>query len=94
MEMTLHPQPEGVLEIVHRELHSEQVLHPVRLLATPTEAGLSFLKRCSMCNQIKTQGFWSEIDDAINAGLHPDPVGLRVIYGVCPRCLTRPGVPL
>ena len=95
MEMTLLPRADGAVEVIHRELHNEPVFHNVSVVTAPTGAGWAFLKRCSLCNRVQAQGIWSEIDDAIDAKrLQVTAPDIKVIYGVCPDCLTRRGVPL
>jgi hypothetical protein len=95
MEMTLLPRADGVLEVIHRELHNEPIFHNIPVVAAPSGAGWAFLKRCSLCNRVHAQGVWSEIDDAIEANrLQVNAPNLKVIYGVCPDCLTRRGIPL
>ena len=95
MEMTLEPRADDTLEVMHRELHSEPIFNAVRMTAAPAGAGWGFLKRCSLCNRVQAQGIWSEIDDAIEANrLQINAASLKVIYGVCPDCLARRGVPL
>ena len=95
MEMTLLPRANGAVEVIHRELHSEPLFHNIPIVAAPAGAGWAFLKRCSLCNRVHAQGVWSEIDEAIETHrLQVTAPSLKVIYGVCPDCLSRRGVPL
>lgn len=95
MEMTVLPQAEGAVEVIHRELYSEPIFYNIPIVAAPASAGWAFLKRCSLCNRVQAQGMWSEIDEAIEANrLLVTAPSLKVIYGVCPDCLARRGVPL
>jgi hypothetical protein len=95
MEMTVLPGEQGVVEVIHRELHSEPIIHPMPVCAAPKGVGENFVKRCSMCNRVKVLGIWSELDAAIDAYRLPAGAhNLKVIYGVCPDCLARRGVTL
>jgi hypothetical protein len=95
MEMTVLPRDGGAVEVIHRELHSEPVFHNIPIIAAPVGTCRAYLKRCSLCNRVQAQGVWSEIDEAINTQrLETSASSLKVIYGVCPDCLTRRGVPL
>ena len=87
MEMTVTPDARGCLEVKHRELRIEPMLHRVRLVAAPPGSQAVFTKRCSLCNRVQTQGVWSEVDAAVLAGRLTDSgAGLKVFYGVCPDC--------
>ena len=96
MEMTILPQENGMVELVHRELHHEPLAQKIPHIVAPLGASHnSLLKRCSLCNRIEIQGIWSEIDEALNTNrLEPGTRSLKVVYGVCPDCLTRRGIPL
>ncbi len=95
MEMIIQPRAEGRLEVIHRELYCEPLLHRARLVAVSPGSGATYAKRCSLCNRVQVEGVWSELDDAIESRrLQVEASGLKVIYGVCPDCLTRRGVPL
>lgn len=94
MEMTLQPHADGVVEVIHRELRSEPVAHPVRMMAVPCGNGSRFVKRCSVCNRLRIQEVWSEVDEAVADGrlLPQDLHALKVFYGVCPQCLAHQGL--
>jgi hypothetical protein len=98
MEMTVLPQDAGTVEVIHRQLHSEPIVNKFSIRAAPEGSGSilsSFIKRCSLCNRVKAKGIWSEIDEAVEESrLDPPASTLKVIYGVCPDCLVRGGVPL
>ena len=95
MEMTILPREDGVVELVHRELHHEALAQTIPRTVAPKGSSNALLKRCSMCNRIETQGIWSEIDEALNTNrLEAGATPLKVVYGVCPDCLTRHGTPL
>jgi hypothetical protein len=95
MEMTILPNEDGTVELVHRELHNEPLAQKPLLIVAPKGSISALLKRCSLCNRIETQGIWSEIDEALDANrLEPGTRSLKVVYGVCPDCLTRRGIPL
>ena len=95
MEMTVHPLPEGQVEVVHRELHSEPITHVIRIAAGPVGSSTAYVKRCSLCNRVKVQGIWSELDNALETErLLVEASSLKVIYGVCPDCQRHQGVPL
>jgi hypothetical protein len=87
MEMTVTPDAVGGLEVTHRELRSEPMLHRVQLVAAPPGSEAVFTKRCSLCNRVQAKGVWSEVDAAVQAGrLTDNGAGLKVFYGVCPDC--------
>lgn len=89
MEMTLLPHGKGVVEVIHRELRNEPVVHKVRVVAASRSIGQAPIKRCSVCNRVRIQDDWSEIDEAVEARRLPsgDVLALKVVYGVCPDCL-------
>ena len=88
MSMTVQPLGAGAVEVSHQELRSEPITHTVHMVAAPAGSGTHYAKRCSMCNRIKLEGVWSEVDDAVNAKrLVPTAApAVKVIYGVCPDC--------
>lgn len=96
MEMTILPQEDGMVVLVHRELHHEPLAQRTpRIVASLGASNNALLKRCSLCNRIEIQGIWSEIDEALAANrLEAGATSLKVVYGVCPDCLTRRGTPL
>lgn len=94
MEMTVLPGAQGAVEVVHRELRSEPIAHPMPISAAPAGAGKRFVKRCSICNRVKAQDIWSELDAAIDAARIPAGAhDIKVIYGVCPDCLAGRALP-
>ena len=95
MEMTILPREDGMVEVIHRELHHEPLAQKIPLIVAPKGSSGTFHKRCSLCNRIETQGVWNEIDEALNTNrLEPGTRSLKVVYGVCPDCLTRRGIVL
>jgi len=95
MEMTVQPRPEGDVEVIHRELRCEPIASKIPVAAESTAGYAPYVKRCSLCNRIRAQGVWSEIDEAAQAKRLPaDVAPLKVIYGVCPDCLVNRGVAL
>jgi hypothetical protein len=95
MEMTVQPRPEGVVEVIHRELRCEPIACKIPVVAEFSGARAPFVKRCSLCNRVRAKDVWSEIDEAVQAKRLPaDVAPLRVIYGVCPDCLVHRGVAL
>lgn len=89
MEMTVTPLDGGNIEVMHQEVHSEPIANPTRMVAAPKGVTGVHTKRCSVCNRLRVNGIWSELDDAVASG-HLAPAvapALRVIYGVCPDCL-------
>lgn len=93
MEMIVLPREDGAVEVLHRELHSEPIANLVHLVAVPAASSTAYIKRCSMCNRVLAKGVWSEIDDAIKAKrLQVDAPSLKVIYGLCPDCISRRGM--
>jgi predicted RNA-binding Zn-ribbon protein involved in translation (DUF1610 family) len=89
MEMTVQPHAMGMVEVTHRELRCESMAPKVRMIAAAPATGSTVIKRCSMCNRIRVQQHWSEVDEALAAGqlAANDLSTLRVVYGVCPDCL-------
>jgi hypothetical protein len=95
MEMTVQPRSEGSVEVMHRELRCEPIACKIPVAAESSGAHVPFVKRCSLCNRIRAEGVWSEIDEAAEAKRLPAEVApLKVIYGVCPDCLASRGVVL
>jgi hypothetical protein len=95
MEMTVQPRPEGIVEVIHRELRSEPIACKIPVVAESPGARAPFVKRCSVCNRVRAKDVWSEIDEAAQAKRLPaDVAPLKVIYGVCPDCLASRGVTL
>jgi hypothetical protein len=89
MEMTLTPGADGEIEIAHRELYREPAGRSY-LPRAGAGAGMAFVKRCSLCDRVQSQGVWSGFDEALAAGrLRGGEQGLRVFHGVCPDCLAR-----
>lgn len=89
MEMTLQPHEGGAVEVIHRQLRSEPMVNKVRFLAAPPGTKGPLVKRCSVCNRVRIENTWSEIDAAVEARRLAlgDELALKVIYGVCPDCL-------
>ncbi len=95
MEMTVLPLGQRSVRVVHRQLYCEPVVHQVPMEGMLSAGSGNYVKRCSMCNRIRTQGIWSEADAAVEEGrVVPSANPLKVIYGVCPDCLARPAVTL
>ena len=90
MEMKVEPKDLGAVDVMHRELRSEPSKNTVRVAGAPMGAVGVFIKRCSICNQVHAKDVWSELDDAIAAErlTLPESQALRVVYGVCPSCLS------
>ena len=94
MEMTIVPRAQGVLEVCHLQLRSEPYRYPLSFKGIATGAAANFIKRCSICNRVRVEQTWSEVDDAIRAGRLPKDTGatLMLVYGVCPACMARRGI--
>ncbi len=91
MEMKVEPKERGEVDVSHRELRSEPSLHAVRVAAAAMGTSAISVKRCSICNWVRAQQVWSELDEAIAAQRVSlvDSQALRVVYGVCPDCLVN-----
>ena len=91
MTMTVQPLGQGAVEVIHQELRSEPIKHTVHMVAAPAGSGTSYAKRCSVCNRVKLEGVWSEVDEAVQAKRLVPTVAstVKVIYGVCPDCVSN-----
>ena len=89
MAMTVHPREQGAVEVIHQELRNEPIVHRVDMVAAPLGRGSKYAKRCSVCNRVRIDGVWSEVDEAVQAKRLVPTVTptVKVIYGVCPDCV-------
>lgn len=88
MEMTIEPDPRGLLLVRHRLLSTEPLQRPIVFkVAASGTARRALIVRCSSCNRVRAEGAWLEPEAALSKGQVPTDQGVaRVAYGVCSDC--------
>lgn len=86
MEMKIVPEPNGLVRLDHKIVKTEPMAARARFQLAPGNTSTVIPHRCSMCNRLRFEDEWLEVDLALAYGLIADHQTTRVVYTICPMC--------
>jgi len=90
VKLTVEPQEKGHIKFRHHTTKVVPQKYIVNFVVpkTPVKGGkVAF--RCSMCNRVKLQGQWMEVEDAVDSKLIAAGSTVSVYYAICPSCHSK-----